>query len=59
MSQLTNKRRVLLALILVTVLAVGVFDSFFGRAGADEGRFSDLRTVLEVAALIKTQYVDQ
>ena len=55
---MTNKRRVLLALILVTVLAVGVFDSFFGRAGADEGGFSNLRTVLEVAALIKTQYVD-
>lgn len=55
---MTNKRRVLLVLILVTVLAVGVSDSFFGRAGADEGRFSDLRTVLEVAALIKTQYVD-
>jgi len=55
---LTNKRRVLLALILVTVLAVGVFDSLLGRAGADDGRFADLRTVLEVAALIRTQYVD-
>ncbi len=40
------------------MLAVGISSSLFGRAGADEGRFSDLRAVLEVAALVKTQYVE-
>ena len=55
---MSNKRKALLVLILVTVLAVGVIDSINGRVGADEGRQTNLRTVLEVAALVKAQYVD-
>ncbi|NMB11729.1 MAG: S41 family peptidase [Firmicutes bacterium] len=58
MSELRNQRRVLLVLIVIAMLAVGVSTSILSKAGANEGRFADLRSVLEVAALVKTQYVE-
>lgn len=57
-SELRNQRRVLLVLIVIVMLAAGVSSTIFGKAGANEGRFADLRSVLEVAALVKTQYVE-
>lgn len=57
-NNLRKQRRVLLVLIVITMLAAGVSNSILGRAGANESKLSDLRTALEVAALIKTQYVD-
>ena len=53
-----NKRRLLLVLIVVAMLAAGVSGSILSKAGANESRFADLRSVLEVAALVKTQYVE-
>ncbi|NMB46152.1 MAG: S41 family peptidase [Firmicutes bacterium] len=58
MSVVGNKRRLLLVLIVVAMLAAGVSGSILSKAGANESRFADLRSVLEVAALVKTQYVE-
>lgn len=57
-SELRNQRGVLLVLIVIVMLAAGFSSTIFGKAGANEGRFADLRSVLEVAALVKTQYVE-
>ncbi|NLJ84896.1 MAG: S41 family peptidase [Firmicutes bacterium] len=55
---LPRQRKILLVLIAVAMLAAGAFSSSYGKAGAEAGKLSNLRTVLEVAALVKTQYVE-
>ena len=59
-----KQRKALLLLIIIAVLtagavlATGTSNLFLSKVGASDSKLSDLRTALEVAALIKTQYVD-
>lgn len=56
---MTRKRKILLSLLLIAVLASGSWAgiTFYKAKAAGGAGLDDLRTALEVAALIRTQYV--